>query len=300
MSATGPDERGADISSGPGPDATPARAQASVVDGLAVVRRRRDDLAPGTPTVLLVHGAMDRAASFGRVMRRLPDLDVVALDRRGYGDSLGAGVAPTLADHVDDLQRVLDWSGATTAVVVGHSLGGTLALQLGTRGDERVRGLGAFECPLPQLDGSHDRVGAGSVQVSERDGAAAAAEFFYRLMVGEGTWDRLRERDREARRAEGPALMAELTDLRRTSTTVELAQVTPPVVMGVGELSRDDLRRTAADLRDLLPDAWMIEIAGAGHGAHLSHADEFARYVRACVTRAEFADDALADASPGA
>jgi hypothetical protein len=44
----------------------------------------------------------------------------------------------------------------------------------------------------------------------------------------------------------------------------------------------------------------MIEISGAGHGAHLSHADEFARYVRACVTRAEFADDALADASPGA
>jgi pimeloyl-ACP methyl ester carboxylesterase len=94
--------------------------------------------------------------------------------------------------------------------------------------------------------------------------------------------------------------MAELLDLRRTTTDVALDAVRVPVVMGAGELSRPDLRTTAATLRDRLPDAWMIEIAGAGHGAHLSHADEFARYVRACVTRATYADDALAGAGPTA
>ena len=282
----------------PGPESTPAPAERAQVGGLAVVRRRRPDLAPGTPTVLLVHGAMDRAASFGRVMRRLPDLDVVAIDRRGYGESQGAGVAPTLSAHVDDLECVIEWTGAERVVVVGHSLGGTLTLELGTRGDGRIRGLGAFECPLPSLDGSHDQVGGGSVAIGERDGPAAAAEYFYRLMVGERTWGRLRERDREARRAEGPALMAELLDLRRTTTDVELEAVRLPGVMGLGELSREDLRTTATTLRERLPDAWLIQIANAGHGAHLSHADEFARYVRACVARADFADEPLAGAGP--
>jgi pimeloyl-ACP methyl ester carboxylesterase len=62
------------------------------------MRRRAPD-APAGPAVVLVHGAMDRAASFGRVMRRLGDLDVVAYDRRGYAGSLGTGPATTLAEH---------------------------------------------------------------------------------------------------------------------------------------------------------------------------------------------------------
>ena len=30
----------------------------------------------------------------------------------------------------------------------------------------------------------------------------------------------------------------------------------------------------------------LVEIPGAGHGAHLTHADEFARFVRTCVAAA--------------
>ena len=268
---------------------SPAPATTTSVDGLATVRRRRDDVDPSRPTVVLVHGAMDRAASFGRVMRRLPDLDVLALDRRGYAGSLDAGVAMTLEDHVDDLMRIIEHSGAAHVVVIGHSLGGTIALQLATRSDARVVGIGAFECPMPSLDGSYASIGGGAVDVGDRDGPAAAAEFFYRLMVGEGTWDRLRPRDRDARRAEGPALLAELVDLRRPEASFALDRVRLPVVLGVGATSRRDLRNTTTGLGAVLPDAWMIEIAGAGHGAHLSHADDFARYVRACVARAEFA-----------
>lgn len=273
------------------PQLTPAPATTHDVDGLAVVRRRRDDLDPARPTVVLVHGAMDRAASFGRVMRRLADLDVVAFDRRGYAGSLAAGVAAGLDTHVDDLARIVEWIGAAHVVVVGHSLGGTIALDHASRAPDRLVGLGAFECPMPSLDDSHDTIGGGAVQIGETDGPEAAAEFFYRLMVGDDTWARLRERDREARRAEGPALLAELRDLRRTERSVDLDAVRVPVVMGDGELSRRHLRDVTARLRDVLADAWMIDIAGAGHGAHLTHADEFARYVRACVARAEFALD---------
>lgn len=265
----------------------PARAEQVEVDGLAVVRRRRPDVEPDLPTVVLVHGAMDRAASFGRAMRRLPDLDVIAYDRRGYGGSPFREGSGTLRDHASDLAAVIDWSGASDVVVVGHSLGGTVGLALAADGESPVVGLGAFESPAPWLDDSRSSVGGGSVEVAEREGPAAGAEFFYRLMVGDHTWDRLRERDRTARRAEGPALIAELVDLRDPATSVDLGRVTSPVVVGAGGRSAAHLRRTAGKLQLALSDAWLIEIAESGHGAHLSHPDDFARFVRATVARAD-------------
>ena len=251
-----------------------------LVDGLSVIRRPAEG-----PTVIFVHGAMDRATSFGRVMRRLPELDRIAMDRRGYGDSVDAGVAPTLVDHAEDVRLVIEWSGAGRVVVVGHSLGGRIALQLAELGDPRLVAVAAFESPAPELDGSRDRVGGGAIEVGLRDGPEAAAEHFYRRMVGDDTWSRLRDRDRTARRAEGPALLAELIDLRDGEDELVPESVMVPAAIGVGERSGDELRRGAHLLADRLPEATFTEIAGAGHGAHLTHPDEFARYVAASVPR---------------
>lgn len=253
------------------------------VNGLAVVRRTRANLDPALPTVLFVHGAMDRAASFSRVMRRLVQFDLIAFDRRGYSGSLSAGVNTTLDGHVDDLVEVIEFSGSESVVVIGHSLGGTLALGLAARADSRVKGLGVFESPMPGLDNSYASVGAGAIERGDEQGPASAAEFFYRLMVGEATWTRLRERDREARRAEGPALLAELRSLRTPSAAIDPLGISLPVLLGVGSESPSSLRTGSALLHAALPCSEMVEIRGAGHGAHLSHADEFARYVQSCV-----------------
>jgi len=251
--------------------------------GLAVIRRTRPDVDPLQPSVLFVHGAMDRGASFSRVMRRLPEFDLIALDRRGYASSLGAGVCPTLEGHVDDIVEVLDFCGTSSVVVIGHSLGGTFALGLASRHDPRVRGIGVFESPVPSLDGSYAAVGGGAIELGEKEGAEAAAEYFYRLMVGEGTWNRLRERDQLARRAEGAALMAELRSLRTPGATVDPSQVALPVMMGMGTQTSTTMRAGSELLQAALPESELFQIAGAGHGAHLSHADEFARYTRSCV-----------------
>lgn len=251
-----------------------------LVDGLSVIRRRADG-----PTVLFVHGAMDRATSFGRVMRRLPELDTIAMDRRGYAGSLDAGVAPTIAAHAEDVRRVVEWSGADRVVVVGHSLGGRIALRLAQEGDPRVAAVAAFEAPAPDLDGSRERVGAGAIEIGRSEGPEAAAEHFYRRMVGEATWSRLRDRDRAARRAEGPALLAELVDLRDGDDDLRPESITVPVAIGVGARSGEELRRGAHVLADHLPHATFTELANAGHGAHLTHPDDFARYVGAAVPR---------------
>lgn len=266
----------------------PARATHHVVDGLAVVRRRHTDVDPSLPAVLIVHGAMDRAASFGRVMRRLPELDVTAYDRRGYDGSLGAGVARTLAGHAADLVRVARWTGAERVVVVGHSLGGTIAMHAAAAAGpaDTPAALGLFESPVPGLPGFRPEAGDAALAAAAEHGPQAAAESFYRMLIGEQAWNRLRERDRHTRLSEGDALVAELEDLRRPGAVPDPHTLDVPTLVGDGSASAQPLRTAAAALADALPNASLATVEGAGHGAHLTHPDEFARWIRRCCALA--------------
>jgi pimeloyl-ACP methyl ester carboxylesterase len=260
-------------------DAPPAPRTTEDVGGLAVTRRRP---AEASCTVVLVHGAMDRAASFGRVMRRLGDLDVVAYDRRGYAGSLEVGPAEGLVAHAEDLAEVCRWARPERLVVVGHSVGGLVALCAARHGLDGLPlvAVGAYEAPMPWLE--QDDVGTGepTLAVARDRGPAAAAEFFYRAMVGDRVWDRLREPDRAARRAEGPALVSELTAVRHPATPVSFDGIRATVHVARGERSAPHLRDAAARLA-AATGAVCEEVPAAGHGAHLSHPDEFARWVRA-------------------
>ncbi|MDA8057398.1 MAG: alpha/beta hydrolase [Actinomycetota bacterium] len=249
---------------------------------LAVDDHRPARPSPGLPLVVLVHGSLDRAASFARVIRRLGDLPVVAYDRRGYHRSRTAGpVATTLAEHVDDLLDVLD---GRPAVVVGHSYGGVIALAAAAGGAGAIVGVGAYEPPLPWLDRLLD---PGSPPRTPLAGdPALVAESFFRHLVGNDTWERLPPATRQARRAEGPALVGELSAIRSGHPAFDVASVTVPVLVGRGGRSLERHRQGAAWLADHLPDGELVDIEGAAHGAHLTHPDAFAALVRRAVDRA--------------
>ncbi|MCB1270881.1 MAG: alpha/beta fold hydrolase [Microthrixaceae bacterium] len=268
-----------------------------MLDGLAVRRRRPD---PGTidpsqaATVVFVHGAMDRAASFARVMRRVDSAWTVAYDRRGYGDSDAWPGAPdgddeageALAIHVDDLRSVV---GKVTGerpglpvLLVGHSLGGLVALMAtadrfpaGPSGHSTVM---VFEAPLPWTDTGHATSGAMTIEEGHRAGAAAAAEFFYRSMVGDAAWERVGAAARDRRRSEGPALMAELVDARRERQRIPVPSPPWRLRIGVGEVGPAHLHRAAELLADASGAAVEV-MPGASHGAHLGNPDRFSSWV---------------------
>jgi pimeloyl-ACP methyl ester carboxylesterase len=82
------------------------------------------------PPLLLVHGALDHARSWDWVAAALRDrYHVYALDLRGHGDSEWAkGALYTVAEHVLDLSALCDEIGDPQLTLVGHSLGGVVAL----------------------------------------------------------------------------------------------------------------------------------------------------------------------------
>jgi len=93
------------------------------------------------PPLLLVHGYGGAAWNFAELARRLPGRRLIVPDLPGHGASGGLPAAPTLAGYADALGAVCDAEDVPAVDVVGHSLGGVVALRLAERRPELVRRL---------------------------------------------------------------------------------------------------------------------------------------------------------------
>lgn len=237
--------------------------------------------APGAARVALVHGSLDRSSAFARTARELAGLTTIRYDRRGYGRSLDVGASTTFDDQIQDLAAVV--TGQPT-VVAGHSLGGVIALAFAARHPDLVPAVVAYEAPMPWLEWWPSNTAGGSALT---DGAEAeAAERFMRRIVGDDTWEALPERTRAQRRAEGPALVAELRSLRPPHPApYDAATLTMPVVAAHGSRSRPHHQQSARMLADAAPLGELRVVDGADHGAHLTHPADFAALVRRAVER---------------
>ena len=236
------------------------------------------------PRVVLVHGAMDRSAAFGRVVQRLSDLNVTVYDRRGYGRSAQAmPVATSLADHADDLEAIL---GGRPAVLVGHSYGGAVSLLVAARSPALVQAVGVFEAPAPWTDWWPQDADASPALAALAGGdPAAAAEAFIRRQLGDAAWEELPPQTQESRRAEGQIMLHDVASLRGEAP-FDFADVAAPVVVGSGSASPDYHREGARRMADLL-GAELIEVPDGGHASHSSHPAEFAAFARAAVALAK-------------
>lgn len=92
------------------------------------------------PPALLLHGLSSNARYWDRLARNLAGRRLIALDQRGHGLTGRPPKAPNLAGGyamdalLDDAAFVIGDLGLKTPVVVGHSWGATVALELvGTR-----------------------------------------------------------------------------------------------------------------------------------------------------------------------
>lgn len=235
------------------------------------------------PTVVLVHGTMDRSTSFGRVVRVLDDLHVVRYDRRGYGRSQALGPPHDFGQQVDDLLDVIDTADAGPVIVGGHSYGGTIALAAAARAPERVAGLVVYECPMPWMPWWPAR-SAGASAVADAADPADAAEAFMRRMLGDERWRRLPPSTRRDRRAEGETLVAEMAHLRPPNPPpFELADIRPPVLAANGTEGVAHHARSVRAVAAGVVDGRHVELQGAGHGVHLTHPADFAALVRSMV-----------------
>jgi len=110
---------------------------------------------PDAPPMILIHGGRDHCRNWDWVAERFrDDYHIIAPDLRGHGDSAWMiGGNYTQLDYVYDIAQLLHQKGMDPATVVGHSLGGSIALMYTALYPDKVTKLIAIEGlgPSPEM-----------------------------------------------------------------------------------------------------------------------------------------------------
>ncbi|MEV0369660.1 alpha/beta hydrolase [Streptomyces sp. NPDC050636] len=136
------------------------------------------------PVLVLIHGGAGDAGVFDQIAAVLAErFTLVVPDRRGHSRSPldDPSATPRVAEHSDDVSRLLGALTEEPAFVYGSSSGAVVALDLLTRHPERVRTVIAHEPPLVALlpDAAAYRRLFADVRVTfRRQGAAVAMRQF--------------------------------------------------------------------------------------------------------------------------
>lgn len=106
-------------------------------------------LGPSTgPPLLLLHGGCANWRVWSAVAEALStDWQVTAPDLRGHGRS-GRGSRYRIADYADDIAALIALTLAQPGVIVGHSLGGLVAIAVAAGRPELVRAIVLGDAPL--------------------------------------------------------------------------------------------------------------------------------------------------------
>jgi lipase len=126
------------------------RFEVPVAGGTLHVARAGPPAAAAECVVLAAHGVTASLMTWRTVARELDGrICLLAPDCRGRGRSAALPGPYGIAAHIADLIAVLDYVGAPSAVLVGHSMGAYVAERLAAEHPERATALVLLDAGLP-------------------------------------------------------------------------------------------------------------------------------------------------------
>ncbi len=251
------------------------------------------------PDVVLVHGlAANRAFWFGQYALPLSRHHRVTLfDLRGHGYSQRSELGYSSTALSQDLEALLDHLQIDRCRLVGHSYGGSVALELACRQPSRVAGLCLMDAKINALQATQRLADLPTLspfeqEVSRRSGIDWSAEEQIGLRYLEIVAQLQLSADplpmidavtpfgegRGARRSarawldliQTPGVRDELLRPGATSETIRRQLRELPLLLLYGEQSR--CKPSCEALRALLPQSQVAMIEEAGHFFPISHA----------------------------
>ncbi len=240
------------------------------VAGQQTFYAHRRPLSQRTAPVLLIHGAGGTHQHWLYQVRDLPQSLSMAPDLPGHGRSRGTGQG-TIAAYGDWLVSFLDAAGLDQTVLVGHSMGGAIALDVALRYPKRVVGLGLI------ATGARLSVAPALLESLEKDPATAVETI--------GQW---------AFGPEAPPEMVRLGKLLIGATPTEvlrrdflacdafdvrekLPQITQPTLVVCGTYDRMTPVHFSVYLRDQIAGARLHLVDGAGHMVQIERPEALVR-----------------------
>jgi pimeloyl-ACP methyl ester carboxylesterase len=261
-----------------------------------------DDVGTGARPLVLVHGFTGHRRDFETQLPGLAELGrTLAPDLRGHGET-GRAADPdryTLEQLVRDAAEFLDALGIARCDLLGHSLGGMVALRLALRAPERVASLVLMDSAPRALSflpaETFERawavaraVGMEKLQalVRERAGSDPLRSEADRRLEREWGPDRYWTRHRERFCAVDPEAYARLGRalLEQESLVPRLGELRCPTLVMVGE-GDGAFVGEAGILVEGIPDARRAVVPDAGHQPQLENPEAWLAAIRGHLAR---------------
>lgn len=239
----------------------------------------------GTP-LLFLHGVGSDARAWERQLERFgSERRCIAIDYPGYGESdfIAGATRQTFAEAA---LAVLDAMGEARAHVCGLSLGGVVAIAMAAAAPERIRSLVLADTFALHPEGAAilQRSLAGAAELGMRGLADARAD----ALLAQPADPHVRGEVVETMARIDPAayrLAAEavwLADQRH-----QAAHLRCPTLVLYGSADRITPPDLSEELKQLIPGAGLVEIAGAGHLPNLEQPATFNRILAAFLSEVE-------------
>ncbi|HEY7541321.1 MAG TPA: alpha/beta hydrolase [Methylomirabilota bacterium] len=237
----------------------------------------------GPRTALLIHGSGMSARSWVNQLHGRPDtLRMIAVDLPGHGES-----DPTPAESVEEYAAVVgDVLAALECgpvVVVGHSLGGSIAIALAAQRPALVRGLVLIaSClRLPLIDSVGERL------VAYLPGPLRRLLFFSMarrvLFAPDAAADAIATAMRDLRACRPETLAADVRAARAMDLTEAAAGLDVPTLVLAGERDRLTSPALAERLSALIRRSRLAIVPGVGHMLPLEAPERVNREIAAFV-----------------
>lgn len=234
------------------------------------------------PPVVLLHGLGVSGVVWTAFARReLGDREVIAPDLRGHGES---GRSPDAAygvtDYAGDVaDLVATRFGGTPVVLVGHSLGGLVAIEVARQTPAVVGHLALLD---PPLDPARSRDVVATVARLRTLESDDLEEF----VGGEGGVAAGRALGRLFRVADAGTYAAYLGAAPGAAGAWEAApEIDAPTVVVQADVAADGALATevAEEFVRRLPNGRLVQVPGAAHAVHASHPRAVGDALRALV-----------------
>ena len=241
---------------------------------------------PGALPVVLLHGLMGFSANWGKVWPELhAQRSVLVLDQRGHGRSPKPKFGYSPSDYAMDLRGLMVQLGWEKAHIVGHSMGGRVALR--------------FASLYPELTASLTMEDSGAASRPERvlwiqnllasvptpfHSREQAKEFFaenYRSdpMTGGFLHANLEQKEDGTFdwRFHAPGMIETVELGRATDAMREFSELKAPTLLVRGSRSAEFPAGEAKAMAAARKNVSLITTEGAGHYVHAEKPQEFTR-----------------------
>ncbi len=245
----------------------------------------------GYPLVL-IHGALCDSRYWKYQVKTLSKVfQVYALCLRSYWPERWIpGCKFSIQQHANDVQNFIEKVVKNPVHLLGHSRGGTIALEIAKRHPNFL--CSAVLCEpnihFQNKDQSIQRFSGEILNLLSQNRIEESLELFVNHTNGAKIWNSLASWFKTMIRDNASTLFPQITESRLDIKKEQISSIEIPILLFGGQLSPKSYRITLDKLHEILPNSKRFDIPLASHGMNLSNPKNFNSILIKTLSKLEY------------